>query len=90
MVGVVFVVTDDVLIGKLPAVAPPEMIALTGGAATPKLLLLMVTGIPPLGDGPVSVIVPVELVPPTTLVGDKVSDITVGAFKVRVTVLVPL
>ena len=86
----VFVVTDDVLTGKDADVAPAETVTPPGGAATVELLLLMATAVPPCGACPVNVIVPVELVPPATLIGDKLSDNAVGAVTVKVAVLEPL
>ena len=84
IVGVVFTATEDVVIGKLAEFAPPKMITLGGGAATDELELARVTEIPALGAGPVSVIVPVEPVPPVTLVGESVSESAVGASTVSV------
>jgi phage tail tape-measure protein len=86
MVGVVLTVTEDVVIGKLADVAPPETMTLPADLATAGLVLLRVTAIPPLGAGAVNVTVPVELFPPETLAGDKVNDDAVGALTVRVAV----
>ena len=84
IVGVVLTATEDVVIAKLAEFAPPKTVTLGGGAATGELELARVTEIPALGAGPVNVIVPVEPVPPVTLVGDSVSDNAVGASTVNV------
>ena len=84
-----FTVTDEVLIGNEADVVPAKTVTLAGTIAT-KELLARVTAIPAAGAGPVSIIVPVEPDPPTTLVGDKASDKAIGAFTVKVAVLAPL
>jgi hypothetical protein len=48
------------------------------------------TEIPPLGAGPLNVMVPVEPLPPKALVGNNVSNKGVGALTVNVAVLPPL
>src|SRR5205809_5118236 len=54
-------------------------------AALPFLLLLeRATPAPPLGAGPLSVTVPVEELPPVTLVGLRLSDESVGGAGVTV------
>jgi hypothetical protein len=50
------------------------------------LSLLSVTESPPVAAGPLKVTVPVEAVPPVTVVGAKTTDVTVGAFTVNVLV----
>jgi hypothetical protein len=57
-----------------------------GVTATEELLLARVTVVPPIGAGLVKVTVPVEPFPPVTLVGDKITDDTVGAKTVSVAV----
>ena len=44
------------------------------GTVTELVELEVETGVPPIPAGPLRVIVPVELVPPTTVVGDKLSE----------------
>ena len=70
--------TMEVLTVKLTLVAPAGTITLDGTLAAP-LLLESATCAPPAGAGPLSVTVPVEDVPPTTLVGFRVSEATVGS-----------
>jgi hypothetical protein len=71
--------------------APSATVTLVGAVAL-ALLEERVATIPPVGAGPVRLIVPVEAVPPTTDVGDKERPSNVGANIVRVvdTVFDPL
>src|SRR5260370_32876576 len=70
--------TMDVFTRKVALVAPAETVTLEGTLAAP-LLLESRTCAPPAGAGPLSVTVPVEdCVPPTTLVGFRSSEATVG------------
>jgi hypothetical protein len=59
---------------KLALLAPAGTVTLAGTAATPVLLLERETTAPPAGAGPLRVTVPVEDVPPVTLVGLSVND----------------
>jgi hypothetical protein len=68
-----------VLTVKVALVAPAGTVTLEGTAATEVLLLLRVTVAPPVGAGPLSVTVPVELFPPLTEVGLSVSEESVTA-----------
>jgi hypothetical protein len=80
----------EVLTLKVALVAPAGTITLEGTLAAP-LLLESATCAPPAGAGPLSVTVPVEDVPPITLVGFRVSEETVGrggGVRVRVMVVV--
>jgi len=70
--------TIDVFTVKVALVLPAGTVTLEGTLAAP-LLLESITCAPPAGAGPLSVTVPVEdCTPPTTLVGLKVSEATVG------------
>jgi len=68
--------------------APPATVTLAGAAAAAVLLLLSVTATPPLGAGPFSVTVPVEDVPPGSVVAP--TETKTGAFTVNVAFCVPL
>ena len=68
MVAVVEVLTPIVVTVNVALVAPAATVTLAGVAAAP-LLSESVTTAPPDGAAPVSVTVPCEELPPTTLVG---------------------
>ena len=92
MVTVVLLPTAVVVIGKVALVAPAGIVTLAGTVATAVLLLDSVTVVPPAGAAPLKVAVPVDELPPVTLVGltatednDKAAGVTVS-----VAVLVPL
>src|SRR5437899_4794575 len=84
MVTEVVVDTGLVLTVKVALVALPGTVTLAGTLATPGLLLDRLTTAPPLGAGPLSVTVPVEELPPVTLVGLRLSDESVGGAGVTV------
>lgn len=77
IVAVVIDATAVVFTVKFPAVAPAATVTLAGTVAAP-LLLDRDTTMPPEGAGPFNVTVPVELLPPTTLVGFTATEDTVG------------
>ena len=78
IVEVVETRTIDVFTANVALVLPAATVTLAGTLAAP-LLLDSVTCAPPAGAGPLSVTVPVEdCTPPTTLLGLKVSEETVG------------
>jgi len=82
-VTVVEAFTEFVEIGKFAIVAPAGTVTLAGTVATAELLLERATVRPPTGAEPLSVTVPVEAVPPTTLVGLRLNEAKVAG---RVTV----
>ena len=63
---------------KLAVVLPADTVTLDGTVATDVLLLLRPTDAPPEGAADVRVTVPVELLPPVTLVGFSVNEESVG------------
>ena len=65
----VFALTALVVMLKLVLVAPAASVTLAGTPAAAVLLLVSVTTAPPVGAAVVKVTVPVEELPPTTLVG---------------------
>src|SRR3954470_5184578 len=74
----VLVVTVNVAV-----VLPAGTVTLAGTVATEVLLLLSITVAPPTGALAVRVTVPVEFVPPLTLVGLTVREVSVGGVIVR-------
>jgi len=79
-----------VLTVKVALVLPLATVTLAGTLATKLLLLDKETTVPPPGAGAVRVTVPVEILPPTTLVGLSVSELnwTVMTVTVKFAVLV--
>jgi hypothetical protein len=59
---------------KLANVAPAGTVTLAGTEATPGLLLESRTSAPPGGAAALRITVPIEAVPPRTLVGSRVND----------------
>ncbi len=80
--------TGVVVIVKVALVAPSGTVTVEGTGATVVLLLDSVTDAPPLGAGPFSVTVPVELFPPVTLDGLRERDDSEVGFTVRLEDLV--
>src|SRR3989449_1057233 len=80
MVTEVDVPTGLVLTVKVALVAPSSTVTLAGTVAAAVLLLESVTCAPPAGAGPLSVTVPVEGLPPVTLVGFKLRERRVTAW----------
>ncbi len=79
MVTGVDAVTALVLTVNVALLAPAATVTLAGTVAVDVLLLDRETATPPLGAGPLSVTVPVEVCPPpVTLVGFSVSEERVG------------
>ena len=77
--------TALVLTGKVALVAPAGTVTLPATVAA-ELLLDSVTGAPPAGAGPFSLTVPVELLPPVTVVGLTLSELGMGGITVSVAV----
>jgi hypothetical protein len=69
---------------KVALVAPAGIVTVEGAVATEGLLLTSDTEIPPLGATPLSFTVPVEVLPPTTVVGVTDSEYNDGVVTVRV------
>jgi hypothetical protein len=78
MVTGVDAVTVLVLIVKVALVAPYATVTLAGTVAAAVVSLERETAAPPLGAGPLRVTVPVEGVPPVTLVGLSAIEESVG------------
>src|SRR5947199_57820 len=87
MVTEAVVATARALTGKVAPDALRGAATRAGTVATLVLLLERVTTAPPLGAGPLSVTVPVEELPPVTLVGLRLSDESVGALPTTVNAL---
>ena len=79
-------VTADVVTVKVPLVLPAPTVTLDGSVATAVLLLESDTTVPPDGAALVSVTVPCDVLPPTTLVGVNEMAESVGALVPGVTV----
>ena len=74
---------------KVAVLAPAATRTLAGTVAAGMLLLERVTVAPaPVGAGPVSVTVPVDVLPPITVVGLRVRVDNVGGFTERMAVFV--
>jgi hypothetical protein len=80
----VVLVTLMVVTTNVAVVDPAGTVTLAGTVATEVRLLESVTTAPPAGAGPLSVTVPVEGVPPRTLLGLRVREDSVGAVTVNV------
>jgi hypothetical protein len=80
MVAEVFAPTGWEFTVKIAVVAAAGTVTLPGAGmlAADGLLLDSVTVAPPVDAGPLSVTVPVELLPPSTLAGFNVNAVTVG------------
>jgi hypothetical protein len=78
----IVITVDDVtafVVTTNPAVvAPAGTVTLAGTPATVVLLLDRVTTAPPAGAAALSMTVPVDVLPPRTLVGCRLSDVSIG------------
>jgi hypothetical protein len=93
MVTEVTLATALVATVNVAVVDPAETLTLAGTCAAAVLLLDSDTLAPPVGAAPLSVTVPVDELPPVTLVGFRVTEDNVTAaagFTVSVPVCVPL
>jgi len=68
--------TGTVVIGNVAVEAPAKTVTEVPTEATAGVSLERLTMIPPMGAGPFNLTVPVEFLPPVTLVGKNVSDCT--------------
>jgi hypothetical protein len=90
IVRAVPLVTALVVTAKVAVVAPATTVTLVGTCATAVLLLESVTTAPPEGAAPLNVTVPVEPLPPITLVGLSVTEDTVAdGVTVKIALCVP-
>jgi hypothetical protein len=80
--------TTLVVIVNVALVAPAGMVTLEGTCAIETLLENRFTRAPPVGATPFSVTVPLELFPPTTVLGVLVKPDRVAAYTFRVAFLV--
>jgi hypothetical protein len=86
IVTVVVELTAEVVTPKVALVAPAGMVTFAGTGASDVLLLTRETTTPPLGAALLSVTVPVDELPPLTLLGLTVSDVRVGPELAGITV----
>ena len=86
MVTGVEAATGEVVTVKLALVDPAGTVTEAGTVAAAVSLLVRLTGIPPAGAGPVSVTVPVELVPPCTDAGLRLIELKAGGVTVSTAV----
>ena len=72
LMAAVALVPETVVMVNVPLVCPAATVIFAGTVAT-ELLLDKVTTVPPVGAAAARVTVPVELLPPTTVLGFKTS-----------------
>ena len=93
MVTEVTLPTALVVAVNVAVVDPAKTLTLAGTCAAVVLLLVSPTVAPPVGAAPLSVTVPVDELPPVTLVGftaTEDNDTVAAGFTVSVAVCVPL
>ena len=83
-----FVATGLVVTVNVAVVAFGATVTLAGTLAAPVLLLDRLTTAPLAGAGPVKVTVPVEVVPPITVVGFRLTEVRTAAVTVKLAVWV--
>lgn len=83
-------VTATVVTVNVAVVSFAATVTLAGTVATGVLLLTSVTSAPPDGAGPLSVTVPVDVVPPATAVGFTPTELSTGGTTVKLAVCVEL
>jgi hypothetical protein len=88
IVAEVLIATPNVVTGNVVEVFPAGTVTEVGTVAAAGLLLCRETETPPVGAGPVSVTVPVEGLPPITLVGLRLRDVRLTGASVMVKVAV--
>ena len=81
--------TGLVVTGNVALLAPADTVTLAETVAANVLSLLSDTTAPPEGAGPVSVTVPVEGLPPTTLDGFTPSEVSTGRMSKLIAFEVP-
>jgi len=81
--------TGLVVTANVALVAPAATVTLAGTLAAEMLLLDNDTSAPPAGAGPLSVTVPVEGLPPTTLEGFTPSEVSTGRMSKLIAFEVP-
>jgi hypothetical protein len=82
--------TLKVVIANVAEDADERTVAVLGTEATLGFELDIVTFAPEAGAGPLRDTVPVEGVPPATLVGDTLTDVSAAGVTVSVAVFVPV
>jgi hypothetical protein len=82
----VALLTTEVVVTLNCAVDDPAGTLTVAPTCAAALSLVRVTESPPTAAGPLNVTVPVEAVPPVTVVGESTTDVTVGGFTVNVAV----
>ena len=90
MLTCVVVATGEVFTVKLALLFPAATVTLAGTVAAAGVPLCSVTTAPPAGAAPVSVTVPVEETPPTTVPGLRLTEKTPGGLTVSVPCALPL
>ena len=81
-VTVAVVAEPAVAIGKLREFAPPGTVTVAGGTTSAGLEEVRDSGYPAVGAGPLSITVPMDVLPPSTIVGDRERPQTTGGLTV--------